>query len=108
MTIIEVEAIMVDANGKDEDVFGGETGTPEFYQIHDTLEEYLGEETKERLLYNHDSKDTFIIEIKEAANKNRINQYINIIQTISQRFDIGFNQDFYQDRRLRFNIIKVE
>jgi hypothetical protein len=108
MTIIEVEAIMVDADGMDADVFGGETGTPEFYQVTYTLQEHLGEETKELLFYNHDSKDTFIIETKGVANKNRINQYINIIQTIYQPFDIGFNQDVYQDRRLRFNIIHVE
>jgi hypothetical protein len=108
MTIIEVEAIMVDADGQDEDVFGGETGTPEFYQVTYTLQQHLGEETKELLFYNHESRDTFIIETKAAANKNLINHYINIIQTIHEPFDIGFNQEFYQDRRLRFNIIQVE
>ena len=28
--------------------------------------------------------------------------------TIHEPFDIGFNQEFYQNRRLRFNIIQVE
>ena len=104
MTIIEVEAIIVGPNGNDEDIYGGETGSPPFYQVKDTLEEHLGEETKELLYYNHQTKDSFIIEIKEAAN---INHYIDIIQTIYQPFDIGFI-DYYKDRRLRFKIINVE
>ena len=107
MTLIEVVAIMVDADGNDEDTFGGETGTPEFYQWKYTLQEHLGE-NNELLFYNHDSRDTFIIETKEGGNKNRINQYIDLIQNIYQAFHIGFNQVFYKNRRLRFEIINVE
>ena len=43
MTIIKVIPISVKSNG-DEEYFGDETGTPEFYMVHDTLLKYLGEE----------------------------------------------------------------
>jgi hypothetical protein len=107
MTLIEVVAIMVDADGNDEDTFGGETGTPQYYQVKYTLQEHLGE-NNELLFYNNDLRDTFIIETKEGENKNRINQYIDIIQNIYQAFANGFNQDIYQDRHLRFEIINVK
>ena len=100
MTIIEVEAIMRKANGN-EDTFGGETGSTEFYMVKHTLEHYLGEEEESQLYYNHESKDTFIIDFgKEAANKNRINLFIDIIKNIYEAFD--------RNRYLRFEIINVE
>jgi hypothetical protein len=106
MTRIEVMAIIVDADGNDEDIFGGETGSPEFYMVKDTLQQHLGE-NNQLLFYNHESKDTFIIETKEGENKNRINQYIDTIKNIYKPFAPGFI-DYYKDRRLRFNIIRVE
>jgi hypothetical protein len=99
MTIFEVEAIMRHANGK-EDTFGGDTGSTEFYMVKHTLQEHLGEEHSWLLFYNHVSNDTFIIETKEAENKNLINQYIDIIKNIYKAYD--------RDRHLRFEIINVE
>jgi hypothetical protein len=101
MTIIEVEAIMVDADGNHEVGFGGETGSTEFYMVKHTLEHYLGEEEESQLYYNHESKDTFIIDFgKGEENKNRINLYIDIIKNIYEAFD--------RNRYLRFEIINVE
>lgn len=99
MTIIEVMAIMRQANGN-EDTFGGETGTPEFYMVKHTLAQYLGEEEESLLYYNHESNDTFIIDFGKGENKNRINQYIDIIKNIYEAFD--------RSRYLRFEIINVE
>jgi len=43
MVIIKVMPISVKPNGEEKE-FGDETGTPEFYMVHDTLLKYLGEE----------------------------------------------------------------
>ena len=98
MTIIEVESIMEHADGR-EYTFGGETGSTEFYMVKHTLQEHLGEERfgdTALLLYNHDYKDTFIIE----TNDQDINKYIELIENIYKAYD--------NNRHLRFDIINVE
>ena len=41
MTIIKVQAFTVNTN-EEYDYFGDETGTSDFYVVHDTLQKYLG------------------------------------------------------------------
>jgi hypothetical protein len=94
MTRIEVVAIMEYADGR-EDTFGGETGTAEFYMVKHSLEKQLGEHF---WYYNHDVKDTFIIEAKD--NNHNTNQLVNHIKNIYQAFD--------KNRHLKFEIIRVE
>lgn len=99
MTIIEVVAIMNYADGS-ESPFGGETGSTEFYMVKHTLQEHLGEEHNELLYYNHDYKETFIIDFGKEENITRINQTIKRITNIYKDFD--------QNRCLYFEIINVE
>ena len=51
-------AIRTEADGRERTYWGGETGTPEFYTVKDTLQAYLGE----NVFIGYDEvNDTFII-----------------------------------------------
>ena len=113
MVIIKVIALMRNANG-DEEIFGGETGSTEFYMVKHTLEEYLGNElllyddhdnfsfvieNGELVLYNEDNlTDKFIIETRDESCDTTEN-YISIIESIRKPFD--------RNRQLRFEIDSV-
>ena len=99
MTIIEVMVIMYDINGKEHTYWGGETGTPEFYTVRDTLQAYLGEQV---WLYHHPNNDTFVIKDDDEGCDNSYD-YIEIIETIYE------NAYSYEGRRyLSFEILDVE
>ena len=81
--------IMTDVNGKEHTYWGGETGTPEFYTVKDTLQAHLG---KNVLLYNHNDNDTFVIEDYDEGCDNSYD-YIEIIESI---YENGYS---YENRK---------
>ena len=78
MTVIEVMVIMIDANAKEHTYWGGETGTPEFYTVTDTLEAFLGNNL---YIYHHPTNDTFIIK-NDDEGCDISYDYIEIIEGI--------------------------
>ena len=100
MFSIKVIAIAVNANGEAED-FGGETGTCEFYMVHDTLIEHLGDEN---VSVNWSYKEfLYIIEIKKSFVHNNAD-YRRIIENIYEPF-APFNFVFLKKHHLKFKII---
>ena len=98
MTTIEVMAIRTEADGRERTYWGGETGTPEFYTVKDTLQAYLGE----NVFIGYDEvNDTFIIEDTDEGYDNS-DDYIEIIESI---YD---NAYVYEQRaHISFVIINV-
>ena len=99
MTTIELMVIMTDANGKEHTYWGGETGTPEFYTVYDTLQAYLGENV---LIYHHHTNDTFVIENDDEGCDNSYD-YIEIIESIYENA-----HSFECRKHLSFEILNVE
>ena len=100
MSYIKVTAITVDLDGKVED-FGGETGTCEFYMVHDTLIEHLGDDN---VSVNWSYKEfLYIIEIKKSFVHNNAD-YRRIIENIYEPF-APFNFVFLKKHHLKFKII---
>ena len=97
---IKVTAIAVNVNGEAED-FGGETGTCEFYMVHDTLIEHLG---NENVSVNWDYKEfLYVIEIKKSYVYNN-QDYKKKIENIYEPF-APFNFVFLKKHHLKFKII---
>jgi hypothetical protein len=99
MMVIEVMVIMTDADGKEHTYWGGETGTPEFYTVTDTLKAYLG---KNVWIYHHPTNDTFIIENNDDGCDNS-DDYIEIIESI---YDNAYSYE--RNKHLSFEILNVE
>jgi hypothetical protein len=102
MVIIKVMPISVKPN-EEEEYFGDETGTPEFYMVHDTLLKYLGEEN---VWVNWDYNDfIFIIENKFEDECFDISyDYKKIIEEIYEPF-APFNFKSMKKDHLKFQII---
>jgi hypothetical protein len=99
MTIIEIMVIMIDADGKEHTYWGGETGTPEFYTVKDTLKAYLGDSI---WIDHHLINDTFVIENNDEGCDNTYD-YIEIIESIYE------NAYSYECKKhLCFEILDVE
>jgi hypothetical protein len=97
--MIEVIAIRTESDGREYRYWGGETGTPEFYTVKDTLQAYLG---KDVFIDYDDVNDTFVIEDTDEGYDNS-NDYIEIIESI---YD---NAYVYEQRaHISFEIINVE
>ena len=94
--------ISVKPNGEEKE-FGDETGTPEFYMVHDTLLKYLGEEN---VWVNWDYNDfIFIIENKFEDECFDISyDYKKIIEEIYEPF-APFNFVYMKQDHLKFQII---
>ena len=98
---IKVSAITVDAYGKVED-FGDETGTEDFYMVHDTLIKHLG---NENVSVNWSYKEfLYVIEIKKRFVHNN-QDYKRIIENIYEPF-APFNFVFLKKHHLKFKIIE--
>ena len=101
MSSIRVTPISVNANGE-EDYFGDETGTPDFYMVSDTLKKHLGEEN---IWVNWDYKDFIYVIEDRMKESNNTDKYIQIIETIYEPF-APFNFVYMKEHHLRFQIIK--
>jgi len=99
MTLIEVMVIMIDSNRKEHTYWGGDTGTPEFYIVTDTLEAYLGNCVS---VYHHPTNDTFIVENNDEGCDNSYD-YIEIIESI---YDNAYS--FQCNKYLCFEILYME
>jgi hypothetical protein len=99
MTLIEVMVIMTDDKGKEHTYWGGETGTPEFYTVTDTLEAYLGNNL---FIYHHHTNDTFIIENNDEGCDISYD-YIEIIESIHTN---AYSYEY--KKHLCFEILNVE
>jgi len=105
---IKVNAFTVNTN-KEYDYFGDETGTPDFYVVHDTLIKYLGDEN---VYVNWDYNEFFfVIEDNENSDEGYDNtcDYIHTIESIYESFD--YPPGIYEDNKndhLVFQIIYDE
>ena len=105
MTIIKVNAFTVNTN-QEYDYFGDETGTSDFYVVHDTLQKYLGEEN----VWVKWDYNEWYYKIEEIPphdeGYDNIPDYIQIIESIYEPFD--YPPGIYEDNKndhLVFQII---
>ena len=102
MSIIKVMPISVNPNGEEEN-FGDETGTPDFYMVHDTLLKYLGEENV-WVTWDYDDF-AFIIENKHDDECfDNSYDYEKVIETIYEPF-APFNFVNMKKDHLKFQIV---
>jgi hypothetical protein len=102
MTTITVKATMQDYDTGNEYLFGGETGSIEFYMVKHALQDALGDNQHRLLYYNHDDDDElFVIEDRDESCDNS-DDYIEIITSISKLFTHG------QWCILKFAIMQVQ
>jgi len=100
MTLITVIALAVNMNS-DEEYFGDETGTPEYYMVKDTLHKYLGEDN----VYIGWDYDNFIYTIENIDEGcDNTCDYTEIINNIYEPF-APFNFKSYKKHHLAFQIL---
>ncbi len=106
MTIIEVEAIMIEAHGDGTEhrEYGGETGTAEFYEVEFTLQKHLGENI---IFHHHLNNDTFIIRDDFETEWDRgIDNSYDYIKIINDIYDNS--KTYLGSRYLRFEIRNIQ
>jgi hypothetical protein len=102
MSIIEVQPIIVNANGA-EDLFGDEPGTPQFYMVKNILYKHFGEDNI-WVCWNY-LTFKFNIEGKDKdAGCDMTHDYIDLIDTIYEPLP----ETFYTGNHLKFKIINIE
>lgn len=105
MVVIEVEPRIVNDNTGTADIFGDETGTPQFYIIRDILQEYLGKD-----IYVSWNYDVFTFNIESYDTDEGCDtsgDFVEVIETICELFPETYDDGRYKGYQLQFEIISV-